>query len=332
MFPRDHDRAILATGHAVRAVEIERCQDLARDRPEPGIVREDAVVHQLPLALELRRAAARLVDEHRPVIHHRRAERVKQQPRGHEQREVHMSAADEERNAHGPVMIQSFYMVRTDRFRIIVACSIAGAAFATLLIPAARARSGASAGQAPSRGAAVRYVPDDLQDTSWLKKLGAAQAKAVEGVKAFHDFTFTDRRGESGITFQHHVVADAARTYKAAHYDHGNGLAIADVDGDGLTDIYFLNQVGGNQLWKNAGGGRFQDITASAGVAVPERVSVTASFADIDNDGDADLYVTTVRGGNLLFENDGKGRFRDITAAAGLTYVGHSSGAVFFDY
>jgi enediyne biosynthesis protein E4 len=223
-------------------------------------------------------------------------------------------------------------MARTDRSRIISAVLIAGVVVATPLIPGARARSGASDGQAPARDAAIRYVPDDLQDTSWLKKLGAAQAKAVEGVKAFHDFTFTDRRGESGITFQHHVVADAAKTYKAAHYDHGNGLAVADVDGDGLTDIYFVNQVGGNQLWKNAGRGRFQDITGSAGVAVPDRVSVTASFADIDNDGDADLYVTTVRGGNLLFENDGTGRFRDITAAAGLTYVGHSSGAVFFDY
>ena len=59
---------------------------------------------------------------------------------------------------------------------------------------------------------------------------------------------------------------------------------------------------------------------------------MSAGFADIDNDGDVDLYVTTVRGGNLLLENDGKGRFRDITAAAGLTYVGHSSSAVFFDY
>ena len=104
------------------------------------------------------------------------------------------------------------------------------------------------------------------------------------------------------------------------------------MDGDGLTDIYFVNQVGGNQLWKNAGGGKFQDITAAAGVAVAGRVSVTASFADIDNDGDADLYVTTVRGGNMLFENDGRGRFRDISAASGLGYVGHSSGAVFFDY
>ena len=59
---------------------------------------------------------------------------------------------------------------------------------------------------------------------------------------------------------------------------------------------------------------------------------MSASFADIDNDGDADLYVTTVRGGNLLFENDGSGRFSDISAASGLGYVGHSSGAVFFDY
>jgi hypothetical protein len=223
-------------------------------------------------------------------------------------------------------------MGRTGGSSIISALVIGAVAAGTPLVPGAGARAGGLGGQAPARDAAVRYVPDDLQDTSWLKKLGTAQARTVEGVKAFHAFTFTDRRSDSGITFRHHVVADAAKTYKAAHYDHGNGLAIADVDGDGLTDVYFVNQVGGNQLWQNSGGGNFQDITVAAGVAVPDRVSVTASFADIDNDGDADLYVTTVRGGNLLFENDGKGRFRDITAAAGLTYVGHSSGAVFFDY
>src|SRR5436309_2857328 len=57
-----------------------------------------------------------------------------------------------------------------------------------------------------------------------------------------------------------------------------------------------------------------------------------ATFADIDNDGDQDLFVTTVRGGNALFENDGHGHFKDITHQAGLDYVGHSSAAVFFDY
>src|SRR5206468_3102672 len=135
-----------------------------------------------------------------------------------------------------------------------------------------------------------------------------------------------------GITFTHRIVDDAGRTYKAAHYDHGNGIAMADVDGDGRLDVYFVNQVGGNELWRNLGGGRFENITAAAGVGVPDKVSVSASFADVDNDGDADLYVTTVRGGNMLFENDGKGHFKNVSKASGLDYVGHSSAAVFFDY
>ena len=202
---------------------------------------------------------------------------------------------------------------------------IAGIAAAHLIVTAQTAR-------VPPRSPAIRLVPDNLDDTAWLDKFREAQVKAVSSVAAFHDFQFTDRVKDSGITFQHRIVDDAGKTYKAAHYDHGNGLAMADVDGDGRTDLYFVNQVGGNQLWRNAGGGRFEDITSAAGVAVAGKIGVTASFADIDNDGDADLYVTTVRGGNVMFENDGKGRFRDITASAGLAYSGHSSGAVFFDY
>ena len=137
---------------------------------------------------------------------------------------------------------------------------------------------------------------------------------------------------ESGITFVHRIVDDAALYHKPVHYDHGTGIAVADVDGDGLEDIYFVNQLGGNELWRNLGGGKFENITAEAGVALADRIGVTASFADIDNDGDQDLFVTTVRGGNVLFENDGKGQFKDISKAAGVDYVGHSSGAVFFDY
>src|SRR2546425_675415 len=65
---------------------------------------------------------------------------------------------------------------------------------------------------------------------------------------------------------------------------------------------------------------------------MPDEIAVGCAFADIDNDGDPDLFVTTVRHGNRLFENMGNGRFRDITASAGVGYVGHSAGAVFFDY
>jgi cytochrome oxidase Cu insertion factor (SCO1/SenC/PrrC family) len=169
-------------------------------------------------------------------------------------------------------------------------------------------------------------------DGKWLDERTAEQQKKAAGYKAFHDFHFEDRRSDSGIEFVHRCVDDAGKYYKAVHYDHGNGIAVADVDGDGLLDVYFSNQVGSNQLWRNAGDGTFEDITEDAGVAVRGPVGVTASFADVDNDGDPDLYVTTVRGGNVLFENKGDGSFQDITKQAGLTYSGHSSGAVFFDY
>jgi hypothetical protein len=158
------------------------------------------------------------------------------------------------------------------------------------------------------------------------------QLAAAEKSQVFHGFRFSDRITESQITFEHQIVDDAGKDYKAAHYDHGNGIAVADVDGDGLADIFFTTQLGTNQLWRNLGKGKFEDITSKAGVGLPDQIAVTASFADFDNDGDPDLFVTTVRHGNHLFENLGQGRFRDISKEAGLDYTGHSSGTVFFDF
>ncbi len=175
-------------------------------------------------------------------------------------------------------------------------------------------------------------VPDHILDVTWLEEVAAKQRAAAKTWKVRHDFQFRDSRLASGISFKHRIVDDSAKRYKAVHYDHGNGVAVADVDGDGLYDIYFSNQVGSNQLWRNLGNGRFEDITDEAGVAVKDPVGVTASFADTDNDGDPDLYVTTVRGGNYFFVNDGKGVFEDRTQASGLSYSGHSSAGVFFDY
>ncbi len=169
-------------------------------------------------------------------------------------------------------------------------------------------------------------------DREPLEARAEAQRKAAAGYAVMHDFSFVDQRRLSGIQFVNRVVDDAGRRYKAVHYDHGNGVAVADVDGDGLYDIYFSNQVGSNQLWRNDGEGKFEDITDDAGVAVKDAIGVAASFADIDNDGDPDLFVTTVRGGNRMFLNNGDGEFEDITETSGLAYSGHSSAAVFFDY
>ena len=174
-------------------------------------------------------------------------------------------------------------------------------------------------------------VPGDLHAAP-LEARSEAQFATLEQFKVFYFFSFTDRTTESGITFRHQIVDDAGKDYKAVHYDHGNGIAVADVDDDSLHDIYFTSQVGTNELWKNLGAGKFENITEKAGVGLADRISVTASFADIDNDGDQDVFVTTVNMGNVLFENDGKGVFTDISRHAGVDHVGHSSGAVFFDY
>ena len=186
---------------------------------------------------------------------------------------------------------------------------------------------GATADTAPR----PRYPQEDMGADS-LPARKKAQLEAARQFKIFHDFRFVERLPESGITFRHHAVDESGKHMRMGHYDHGSAVAVADVDGDGLYDIYFVNQVGGSQLWKNMGGGKFRNITSEAGVALPGRISVAAAFADTDNDGDQDLFVTTVRGGNALFENDGHGHFKDISQESGLGLAAHSSGAFFFDY
>ena len=187
----------------------------------------------------------------------------------------------------------------------------------------------------PDKDANVCFMMEDHREVTspgWFFQRGLAQRKALAPTEVFHQFTFIDRAPESGITFRNWVTPDGGKNFRPAHYDHGNGITIADIDGDGLSDIYFTSYIGGNELWRNLGGGKFENITKKAGVACKGRINVTASFADIDNDGDPDLYVTTVRGGNVLFENKGKGKFNDISKSSGLDYNGHCSAAVFFDY
>src|SRR5215510_9811195 len=114
----------------------------------------------------------------------------------------------------------------------------------------------------PSSRRTVR-VPDPDISAETLATRKAAQEKTVRDFQVFHQFQFSDRQPESGISFVHHFTDDSGKFYKANHYDHGNGIAVADVDGDGLYDVYFVSQLGGNQLWKNLGNGKFQDITES---------------------------------------------------------------------
>jgi hypothetical protein len=144
---------------------------------------------------------------------------------------------------------------------------------------------------------------------------------------------FQERAQQAGIAFRmNFLTKEQGERFRINLYDHGSGLAVGDYDNDGHEDIYFLNQHGTNALYRNMGNGTFVDVTAKAGVALGDRISVGATFADYDNDGWADLFVTSTRGGNVLFHNRGDGTFEDVTAKAGLTHVGHSQTPVFFDY
>src|SRR5712671_1728918 len=144
---------------------------------------------------------------------------------------------------------------------------------------------------------------------------------------------FQERAQQAGIAFRMNFLPrEQGERFRINLYDHGAGLAVGDYDNDGHDDIYFLNQHGPTALYRNRGDGTFEDVTAKAGVALDGRVSVGATFADYDNDGWEDLFVTTTRAGNVLFHNRGDGTFEDVTAKAGLTHVGHSQTAVFFDY
>ncbi len=179
----------------------------------------------------------------------------------------------------------------------------------------------------------VRVPGETEQETlAWLAVRKATQERAARNAKVFKDFGFEDGLARSGITFRHTVVDEAGKRFRPNHYDHGTGIAAADVDKDGRIDLFFVNQRGPNELWRNLGGGMFENITEPAGVALPGKVKVGASFADVNNDGLPDLFVTTVKMGNHLFQNTGAGRFKDVTAESGINEIGHSSGAVFFDY
>ena len=112
---------------------------------------------------------------------------------------------------------------------------------------------------------------------------------------------------QTGITFSNFVSTQTRSLYTLIP----TGIAAGDVDGDGLCDLYFCSSDGTNVLYRNLGNWRFEDITASSGVACPGQHSIGATFADVNGDGHLDLIVTARGGPNRLFINDGKGHFTE---------------------
>jgi hypothetical protein len=151
---------------------------------------------------------------------------------------------------------------------------------------------------------------------------------------------FEDTASQAGLTMRF-VQGDPARR-KYIIEANGTGVAFLDYDSDGLLDVFLVNgsrlaafpkgQEPISRLYRNAGEGKYQDVTESAGVG-RHGWGNGVCRGDIDNDGHEDLYVT-YWGVNSLYRNLGKGKFQDIANAAGVAGPAEewNTGCAFIDY
>ena len=138
--------------------------------------------------------------------------------------------------------------------------------------------------------------------------------------------------GTTGIDFVNPIDNDHPLSRLYIDGFASGGVAVGDVDGDGLVDLYLTRGPGRNALFRQTAPFRFEDITARAGLALGDVWSSGASFADVNGDGRLDLHVCVYDAPNKLFVNDGRGRFRDLAEEAGVAVKDASLMAHFQDY
>ncbi|MEO0779863.1 MAG: FG-GAP-like repeat-containing protein, partial [Bacteroidota bacterium] len=144
---------------------------------------------------------------------------------------------------------------------------------------------------------------------------------------------------ESGVQFANQI--DENYEYNILNYEYlynGGGVAIGDINNDGLPDLYFSGTFVANKLYLNRGNLRFEDITARAGVGAERGFKTGVSMVDINHDGWLDLYVCRTsksddgQKDNLLYLNQGDLTFTESAADYGLLDNSNSNHANFFDY
>lgn len=143
----------------------------------------------------------------------------------------------------------------------------------------------------------------------------------------------------SGIDFENHLeTSDEFNIIEYLYFYNGAGVAVGDVNNDGLPDIYFTSNQRSNKFFLNKGGFRFEDITDRAGLGGTGNWTTGTSMADVNGDGYLDIFVCgvgkykTFNGKNQLFINNGDLTFTDRTEEYGLDFQGFSTQAAFFDY
>ncbi len=150
---------------------------------------------------------------------------------------------------------------------------------------------------------------------------------------------FIDDYPNSGVDFNNQLeLSYELNPYTYRNFYNGGGVAIGDLNNDGLPELFFVGNQLNNKLFLNKGGFEFEDITETAGVASPNVWSTGVSFADVNGDGWLDIYVSksgTPSGtnrNNELFINNGDLTFSEKAELWGINDLGLSNHSVFFDY
>ena len=141
----------------------------------------------------------------------------------------------------------------------------------------------------------------------------------------------------SGIDFINELKENERQNFLSYPYFYnGGGVAIGDIDKDGLPDVYFTGNLVGDRLYLNRGELSFEDITLKAGIIKSNLWTTGVTMADVNNDGWLDIYVCRSGHGsfrnNLLYINQQNGKFKEQAKLYGLNDAGFSVQAHFFDY
>src|SRR5437762_2888027 len=145
---------------------------------------------------------------------------------------------------------------------------------------------------------------------------------------------------QTGVRFANTITTtDSENVQTDVYVYNGAGVAIGDIDNDGLPDIFFSGNMVSSRLYLNKGNMRFDDITQAAGVGT-KRWATGATMVDINNDGYLDIYVSVSgpewsagkQRANLLFLNNGNRTFTEAAARYGIADTGFTTHAVFLDY
>src|SRR5439155_20790280 len=128
----------------------------------------------------------------------------------------------------------------------------------------------------------------------------------------------------TGVSFMNRLPEDSTfNILNYLYYYNGGGVAVGDVNNDGLPDLYFTSNLGANRLYLNRGNYRFEDVTGRAGVADSEGWKTGGTIADVNGDGWLAIYVSAVsylgmHGDNVLYLQNRDGTFTDQPRASGL--------------